>query len=102
MPMLTTFRICLPVWPFHSPERTFCENAPIRSSTWCTPGTTSTPSTVTDAERGWRSAVCSTARPSDTLILSPRNIASMCSRSPDSAASCRSRVTVSSVIRFLE
>ena len=37
-----------------------------------------------------------------TLILSPRNMASMRSRSPDSSASCNSSFSVSSVMRFLE
>ena len=36
MPMLTTLRIGLPVWPLHSPERTRSQKAPIRSSTSCT------------------------------------------------------------------
>ena len=36
MPMLTTFRIGLPVCPFHSPERTRSENAAMRSRTSCT------------------------------------------------------------------
>ena len=39
---------------------------------------------------GARSATCSTARSSVTLIFSPANIASMRSRSPDSSASCSS------------
>ena len=42
-----------------------------------------------EAPRGARSATCSTARFSETLILSPRNMASMRSRSPDSWASCK-------------
>ena len=37
---------------------------------------------------GARRATCSTARFSVTLILSPRNMASMCERRPDSSASC--------------
>ena len=37
-----------------------------------------------EAPRGARSATCSTARFSVTLILSPRNMASMRSRKPDS------------------
>ena len=46
MPMLITLRIGLPVWPFHSPERTRSAKAPIRSSTSWTSLTTSTPSTI--------------------------------------------------------
>ncbi len=102
MPMLTTFRMRLPVWPVHSPERTRSANAAILSSTSCTPGTTFSPSTSITASRGARSAVCSTARSSVTLIRSPRNMAS---RSPDTSvavASSRSRASVSSVIRCLE
>ena len=48
MPMLTTLRIGLPVWPVHSPERTASANAAIRSSTSCTSATTSTPSTTSE------------------------------------------------------
>ena len=43
MPMLTTLRIGLPVWPVHSPERTRSAKALIRSSVSCTCLTTSTP-----------------------------------------------------------
>ena len=46
MPMLTTLRIGLPVWPRHSPERTRSQKAAIRSSVSCTSLTTSTPSTT--------------------------------------------------------
>ncbi len=71
MPMLTTSVIFLPVAPFASPERTASENFAIASSTACTSGTTSCPSTSTFAPFGWRSAVCSTARFSVMLIFSP-------------------------------
>ena len=47
MPILTTVRIGLPVYPFHSPLRTRSAKAAIRSRTAWTPGTTSTPSTNT-------------------------------------------------------
>ena len=90
MPMLTTLRIGRPVWPFHSPERIRSENAAIRSSTSCTCLTTSTPSTISDALRGIRSATCSTARSSDTLMCSPANIASVRSGTPDCSASAPS------------
>ncbi len=40
MPMLTTFRIRLPVWPFHAPLRTRFEKSAILSRTACTSGTT--------------------------------------------------------------
>ena len=42
------------------------------------------------APLGARSATCSTARSSVTLIFSPANIASIRARSPDSSASCTS------------
>ena len=47
----------------------------MRSSTPCTSGTTFAPSTVIVASRAARSATCSTARFSVTLIFSPANIA---------------------------
>ena len=100
--MLTTLRIGLPVWPFQSPDRTRSANADIRSRTSCTSATTSTPSTTSDSPFGIRSATCRTERFSVVLILSPRNIASIRSRSADSSASLSSSATVSSVIRFFE
>ena len=62
MPMLTTLRMRLPVWPFHAPLRTRFANAAIRSSTACTSGTTFSPSTTIEAPGGARSATCRTAR----------------------------------------
>ncbi len=102
MPMFTTLRIALPVWPRHSPERTRVANAAIRSSTSCTCLTTSTPSTISEALFGIRSATCNTARFSDTLIRSPLNIASVRAATPDCSASSTSSFSVSSVTRFLE
>ena len=102
MPTLTTLRIGLPVWPVHSPERTRSAKSPIRSSVSCTSLTTSTPSTISERSRGIRSATCSTARSSETLMCSPANIASRRASTPRSRASSPSRITVSSVIRFLE
>ena len=55
--------------------------------------------------RGARSATCSTARFSVTLILSPRNMASMRSRRPDSSASCEQqleRLVGDAVLRVVE
>ena len=46
MPMLTTLRMRLPVWPFHAPLRTRSEKAAILSSTAWTSGTTFSPSTM--------------------------------------------------------
>ena len=74
----------------------------IRSSTSWTSATTSTPSTTSDVPFGMRSATCSTARFSETLMCSPRNIASRALASPDSSASWRSSRIVSSVMRFFE
>ena len=102
MPMFTTLRIGLPVWPVQAPERMRSANAPMRSSTACTWATTSTPSTTSEASAGMRSATCNTARSSETLMWSPRNIASMCSRRPDSPASRSSSRIVSSVTRCFE
>ena len=52
MPMLMTLRMRLPVWPFQSPLRTRSEKSAILSSTACTCGTTSLPSTTMDAPFG--------------------------------------------------
>ena len=60
------------------------------------------PSTAIAFPSGARSATCSTARSSVTLIFSPANMASMRSRRPDCSASCSSSRIVSSVTRFFE
>ena len=83
MPMLMTLRIGLPVWPFQVPLRTRLEKSVILSRTAWTWGTTSSPSTMIDAPFGARRATCRTARCSVTLILSPRNMASIRARRPD-------------------
>ena len=102
MPMFTTLRMRLPVAPVHSPSRTLSAKADMRSSTSCTWGTTSAPSTSIVVPAGARSATWSTARPSVTLIFSPENMASMRPRRPHSSARPSRRATVSSVTRFLE
>ncbi len=102
MPMFTMLRIGWPVWPVHAPTRTRPANAAIRSSTACTSGTTFLPSTRIDAPDGARSATWRTALFSVWLIFSPRNIASIRSRRPDSLASRTSSAIVRSVTRFLE
>ena len=82
MPMLTTLRIALARC---GPSTRRCERAPrtpaIRSSTAMDAGHDVL--AVDDDRRpcGARSATCSTARFSVTLIFSPRNIASMRARS---------------------
>ncbi len=90
MPMLMMFLIGLPVWPRHWPLRTRLAKAAILSSSACTLGTTSWPSTMIFSLWGARRATCRTARRSVTLIFSPRNMASIRSRKPLSAASCKS------------
>ena len=105
MPMLTTLRMRLPVWPCHSPLRTRSENAAMRSSTACTSGTTSTPSTRIRSSFGARRATCSTARCSVTLIFSPLNIASMRSRRPHSSARSQQqaeRLVGDAILRVVE
>ncbi len=102
MPMLTTLRIGLPVCPFQSPLRTRLQKAAILSKTAWTPGITFSPSTMTDASRGARSAVCSTARSSVMLIFSPVNIASIRAGKSQDLAKSTSNPMVSDVMRFLE
>ena len=102
MPTLITLRMRRPVYPVHSPDRIRSEKSRIRPSTSCTSATTSWPSTTSSVPAGIRSATCSTARSSDTLMCSPRNMASRRSGTPDSAASSASSRIVSSVARFLE
>ena len=75
MPMLTTLRIRLPVWPLHAPSRTARERGHLASTAW-TSATTSWPSTTDRSLAGARSAMCSTARSSVALMRSPANIAS--------------------------
>ena len=76
MPMFTTLRMRLPVWPVKAPLRRRVAKSAIASSTLWTSGTTSAPSTSMRVPRGARSATCSTARRSVVLIFSPANIAS--------------------------
>jgi len=102
MPMLTTLRIGLPVYPVQTPLRTRVAKSVMRSSTSCTPGTTFWPSARIEVPRGARKATCSTDRFSETLIRLPRNMASMRPRRPQASASRSSSRTVSSVIRFFE
>ena len=105
MPMLMTFLMRLPVWPFHSPLRTRLENSAILSSTAWTSGTTFFPSTRMVAPFGARKATCSTARFSVTLIFSPLNIASIFPRRPDSSASCSEqleRLVGDAVLRVIQ
>ncbi len=102
MPMFTTAVIGRPVKPRQSPDLTCLANAAILSITWCTSATTSVPSTTRPSSLGIRRATCSTERFSVVLIRSPVNIASIRSGRPDWTARSVSRVSVSSVIRFLE
>ncbi len=102
IPMLTTLRIGRPVKPVHPPLRTRPAKSAMRSSTAWTRGTTSSPSTTMRAPRGARSATCSTARCSVTLIFSPANIASLRAATPEDRARSSNSLSVSSVTRFLE
>ena len=102
MPMFTTFRMGLPVWPVHPPLRTRVAKSAILSRTACTAGTTFFPSTTKEACLGARRATWRTARSSVTLILSPRNIPSIRAGRPDSPARRTSIPIVSSVTRFFE
>jgi hypothetical protein len=101
MPMLTTLRMRLPVWPSQAPDRTRSAKSAMRSRTSWTSGTTSVPSTSTTAARGARRATCSTARPSVTLIFSPANIASRSSVTSAVRARSNSNERVSSSSRCL-
>ena len=102
MPMLTTLRMRLPVCPVQAPPRTRSLNDAILSRTACTSGTTSLPSVSMRSPFGARNATCRTARFSDTLILSPRNIASIRPRRSQASASRTSFAIVSAVARFFE
>ena len=106
MPMLTTLRMRLPVWPVHAPERTRVgERAPSGRAPRGPRRRRPSPSTTSDASRGSRSATCSTARSSVTLMCSPRNIASMRSRRPARSASATQqphRLVGDAVLRVVE
>ena len=90
--MFTTVSMGAPVTPVQSPLRTESANAYTLASTSCTSATTSAPSTSRTSPRGRRSAVCSTALFSVTLMCWPANIAarrpgrSTCSASRTRAA----------------
>ena len=103
MPMLTTLRIGLPVWPSHAPERTRSAKAAIRSSTACTSGTTSWPSTT---------IVLALGRPQrdvqhgpvlgDVDVLAAEHGVDASSRTPARRARATSSRIVSAVMRFFE
>ena len=102
MPMLTTFRIRLPVWPFHAPLRTRFEKSAILSSTACTSGTTFLPSTRIDAPlRRAERDVEDGPLLGDVDLLPPEHRVDPGAR-PDSFASCTRSFSVSSVTRFFE
>ena len=71
MPIFTTSVMRLSVHPFQAPERTSLLNAASLAQTALTSGITSLPSTSIALPLILRRAVCSTARPSVTLILAP-------------------------------
>ena len=102
MPMLTTLRMRLPVWPVHSPLPHPIGECGHAVEHGVHGRHDSMPSTTMCSLAGARRATCNTARSSVTLILSPRNIASMRSGTPRATASANSSRIVSSVMRFLE
>ena len=102
MPMLTTLEIVFPVWPTHSPLRSFVANSRICFSTACTSAVTSWPSTSSWASSGARNAVCSTARSSVELMRSPLNIASMRPFRPASSAKASNCFATSPSTKFFE
>ena len=106
MPMLTTLRMRLPVWPFHAPLADAVGEGGHLVEHGVDLGHDVL--AVDDDRRvpcGARSATCSTARFSVTLIFSPRNMASMRARRPDSSASCDEqpqRLVGDAVLRVVE
>ena len=103
MPMFTTLRMARPVWPRHSPVRTRRAKSAILSSTACTRGMTSTPSTTIDVSAAAaRRATCSTARSSVTLIGFPANMSSVRWRRPAASARSTSSRRVWAVTRFFD
>src|SRR5690625_3062550 len=102
--MLTTVRTGLPLTPVQVPERTCSAKAYILSNSCWTSASTSCPSTCSGGvvPLGRRSAVCSTARSSVTLMRSPANIA----RIRPGRSTCWPRsvsaARTSSVTRFLD
>ena len=102
MPMLTTVRIRLPVWPRQAPLRTALAKRSMRPRTSCTSGTMLRPSTLITAPAGARSAMCSTARFSVRLIASPANMALRWFATPHSAARSKSASMMAPSTRFFE
>jgi len=102
MPMLTMLVSFLPVAPLNAPLRTASENSFIFACTRRISGITSTPSTVTGLPEKLRSAVCSTARFSVTLIFLPVNISSIRSFKLCSRARLNSASSTPASKRFLE
>ena len=102
MPMLTTLRIGLPVWPFQAPLRTRSQKSAILSSTACTCGTTFTPSTMIDCVFGRAQGdMQDGAFLGDVDLVAPEHGVDA-RRRPDSSASWKSSLSVSSVTRFFE
>ena len=102
MPMLTTLRIRLPVWPVHSPERTRSANArhPVEHLVHLGDDVDA----VDDERRALRHAqrdVQHGAVLGDVDLLAREHRVDALRR-PDSSASCTSSRSVSSVTRFFE
>ena len=87
MPILMTFLMRLPVWPFHLPLRTRLEKAGHLVEHGMDLGHHIFSVHEMVASLGARRATCSTARFSVTLIFSPLNIAAIRPLKSDSSAS---------------
>mmetsp|Transcript_49054 Transcript_49054/g.59383 ORF Transcript_49054/g.59383 Transcript_49054/m.59383 type:complete len:272 (+) Transcript_49054:811-1626(+) len=102
IPIFTIVSIDFPVWPFHTPLRTFSVKTLILASVSFTSGMTSLPSTRMGVLDWFRSATWSTARPSVALIFSPEYIFFAIPLTSCCSASLYNSSIVSSLMRFLE
>ena len=106
MPMLTTLRMRLPVWPSQRPLRTASAKAIMRSSTRVHLG--DDVDAVDDERRRPRACAARRAAPSASrcvLMTSPRNIAAVRSRRPHASASSTRqphRLVGDAVLRVVE
>ena len=103
MPMLTTLRMGLPVWPFQSPDRTRSAKPLMRVEHLVHLRHDVDP---VDHERGLpghaQGHVQHGAVLGDVDVLARRTSRRVAPRRPDSSASSTSRRSVSSVMRFFE
>ena len=103
MPMLTTLRMRLPVWPSTRRCARARQNAAMRSSTACTSGTTSSPSTTMRslARRAQRD-VQHRALLGDVDLLAAEHRLDALAQAARLGQLARSSRSVSSVTRFFE